>query len=62
MKIARMEKLPKGKPSLLIKALLQMTMETDDATERKSAPITPNWKVDISPIFDKIKKRNRNKE
>lgn len=43
--------LPKGKPRLLIKALLQITMETDDATERKSAPITPSWKPDISPIF-----------
>ena len=26
-------------------------METDEATERNSAPITPNWKLDISPIF-----------
>lgn len=43
--------LPKGKPRLLIKALLQMTMDTEDATERKSAPTTPNWKPDISPIF-----------
>lgn len=42
---------PKGKPRLLIKALLQMTMETDEATERNNAPITPNWKFDISPIF-----------
>lgn len=33
---------PKGKPRLLIKALLQMTIETDDATERNSAPITPS--------------------
>uniref|UniRef100_A0A2P2N194 Uncharacterized protein n=1 Tax=Rhizophora mucronata TaxID=61149 RepID=A0A2P2N194_RHIMU len=42
----------KGKPRLLIKALLHMTMETDDATERKSAPITPTWKLDISPILE----------
>lgn len=45
-------KLPKGKPRLLIKALLQITMETDDATERNRAPITPNWKLDISPILN----------
>lgn len=45
---------PKGKPRLLIKALLQMTMETEEATERNSAPITPNWKFDISPIFSVV--------
>lgn len=28
-----------------------MTIETEDATERKSAPITPNWNLAISPIF-----------
>lgn len=26
-------------------------METDDATERNSAPITPNWKPVISPMM-----------
>lgn len=43
--------LPNWKPRLLMRALLQMTMETDDATERNNAPITPNWKPDNSPIF-----------
>lgn len=43
--------LPNGNPRWLIKALLHMTMETDDATERNRAPITPSWKLDISPIF-----------
>lgn len=43
--------LPNGKPRLLIKALLHITMDTDDATERNSAPITPNWKPVISPIL-----------
>lgn len=43
--------LPKGKPSLLIKALLHMTMETEEATERNNAPITPIWNFPISPIF-----------
>ena len=33
-----------------------MTIETDDATERKRAPITPNWKLDISPIFGETSK------
>jgi hypothetical protein len=47
----KLTKLPNGNPRLLIKALLQMTMETDDATERNRAPITPNWKLDISPIL-----------
>lgn len=27
-----------------------MTMDTDDATDRNSAPITPNWMLDISPM------------
>lgn len=56
-----MDKLPKGKPRLLIKALLQMTMETDEATDRNSAPTTPNWKLDISPIYDKMMKRMKNR-
>lgn len=27
-----------------------MTMDTDDATDRNSAPITPNCMLDISPM------------
>lgn len=46
--------IPNGKPRLLIKALLQMTMDTDDATERNNAPITPNWAPGISPIFHEV--------
>lgn len=40
--LTRLRKVPNGKPRLLINALLQMTIETEDATERKSAPMTPN--------------------
>jgi hypothetical protein len=62
----KLTKLPNGNPRLLIKALLQMTMETDDATERNRAPITPNWKLDISPILLKSdlpkKKKQKNKK
>jgi hypothetical protein len=42
-----------------------MTMETDDATERNRAPITPNWKLDISPILlksDLPKKKKTKKQ
>lgn len=31
-----------------------MTMETDEATERNNAPITPNWYPDISPIWSSL--------
>jgi hypothetical protein len=61
----KLTKLPNGNPRLLIKALLQMTMETDDATERNRAPITPNWKLDISPILlksDLPKKKKKKKQ
>jgi len=60
----KLTKLPNGNPRLLIKALLQMTMETDDATERNRAPITPNWKLDISPILLKsdLKKKKENEK
>jgi hypothetical protein len=60
----KLTKLPNGNPRLLIKALLQMTMETDDATERNRAPITPNWKLDISPILLKsdLPKKKKNKK
>uniref|UniRef100_A0A0A9HAL6 Uncharacterized protein n=1 Tax=Arundo donax TaxID=35708 RepID=A0A0A9HAL6_ARUDO len=33
-----------GKPRVLMRALLQMTMATDDATESVRDPITPSWK------------------
>lgn len=38
---------PKGKPRELMRALLQMTMATDDATESASDPTTPSWNPDI---------------
>ena len=28
-----------------------MTIDTEEATARNRAPITINWKLDISPIF-----------
>jgi hypothetical protein len=34
---------PKLKPRELMSALLQMTMETEDTTERLSAPTVPSW-------------------
>jgi len=41
-----------------------MTMETDDATERNRAPITPNWKLDFSPILLKsdLEKKKENEK
>jgi len=36
--------LPNGNPRVLMRALLQMTMATDDATESVRDPITPSWK------------------
>ena len=36
--------LPNGNPRVLMSALLQMTMATDDATERVRDPTTPSWK------------------
>jgi len=35
--------IPKLKPRELMRALLQMTMETEDTTERLSAPTVPSW-------------------
>lgn len=34
---------PKWKPSVLISALLQITIETDDTTDKLNAPTVPNW-------------------
>ena len=57
------EYVPKGKPRLLMRALLQITMDTEDATERKSAPTTPSWKFEISPISDvKVETINQTKQ
>jgi hypothetical protein len=35
--------IPKMKPRALMRALLQMTMETEETTERLSAPTVPSW-------------------
>lgn len=43
--------LPKVKPKELMSALLQMTMETDETTERVNAPTVPSWNLSPSPIF-----------
>lgn len=43
--------IPNGKPRLLIKALLTITMDTEEATERNRAPTTQSCKPDISPIY-----------
>jgi hypothetical protein len=39
-----MGSVPNGKPRVLMRALLQMTMATDDATESVRDPNTPSWK------------------
>jgi hypothetical protein len=39
----RSDLIPKLKPRELMRALLQMTMETEDTTERLSAPTLPSW-------------------
>lgn len=39
------------KCSELIKALLQITMDTDDTTDSDNAPIVPSWNLSPSPIF-----------
>jgi hypothetical protein len=39
----RSDLIPKLKPRELMRALLQMTMETEDTTERLSAPTVPSW-------------------
>lgn len=43
--------IPKMKCSELIKALLQITMDTDDTTDSDNAPIVPSWNLSPSPIF-----------
>lgn len=44
-----------------MRALLQITMETEDTTERDKAPTVPSWKRSPSPIFAKLPK-NKNKK
>lgn len=39
------------KPRVLMSALLHMTMETDETTERLNAPIVPSWNLLASLIF-----------
>lgn len=43
--------IPKWKPNELIKALLQITMDTDETTDRVNAPTVPSWNRSPSPIF-----------
>lgn len=43
---------PKVKPSVLISALLQMTIDTDETTDRLSAPMVPSWNCCPSLISD----------
>lgn len=43
--------LPKMKCSELISALLQITIDTDDTTDRVNAPTVPSWNLSPSPIF-----------
>lgn len=54
------------KCSELISALLQITMDTDETTERVNAPTVPSWKRSPSPIFlsyaPKPEKPNQNKK
>ena len=41
---AELNYIPNGKPRVLMRALLQITMATDDATDSVRDPITPSWK------------------
>lgn len=43
--------LPKWKPNELIRALLQITIDTDETTDRDNAPTVPSWNRSPSPIF-----------
>lgn len=42
---------PNVKPSVLISALLHMTIETDETTDKLNAPIVPSWNFWLSLIF-----------
>lgn len=41
---------PNVNPRVLISALLQITIETEDTTDKLSAPTVPNWHRSLSPI------------
>lgn len=41
---------PKVKPSVLIRALLQITIDTEDTTDKLRAPMVPSWNFWLSPI------------
>jgi len=41
---------PKVNPSELMSALLQITIETDETTDKLRAPMVPNWNLSPSPI------------
>lgn len=59
VKTQNWKKLPKIKCSELMSALLQITMETEETTERVKAPTVPSWKRSPSPIFVSAKKPNQ---
>lgn len=42
---------PKVKPRVLMRALLHITIDTDETTERPNAPIVPSWYLLVSLIF-----------
>lgn len=42
---------PNVKPSVLMSALLQITIETDDTTDKLNAPMVPSWNLWLSLIF-----------
>lgn len=42
---------PKRKPKELISALLHITIDTDETTDRDKAPIVPSWKRLLSLIL-----------
>lgn len=41
---------PKENPRLLMRALLQMTIATDDITDRHNAPTVPSWRPEASAM------------
>jgi hypothetical protein len=44
----RSDLIPKLKPREVMRALLQMTMETEDTTERLSALVVPSWNLSLT--------------
>lgn len=45
---------PNVKPRVLISALLQITIDTDETTDRLNAPMVPSWNRSLSLIFSDI--------